>query len=349
MLLSIQGCISKAQILSKENLLEDIEFLNNAITAGHPVTLNAAWTNKLNSFKSNLENQQLTKYSAFEYENIIREALTKVGCAHTKIKESPISKIYQNQIGENKYIPIRCFADSTGLYIIDGKLKNNDIPIVFPVKINSINNLSAQEIINKLLVFQPVDGTQKTLGYAIINDYSEILIRRCFIGTDDFTIKYKKSNGETDELKIKAVKEYSPDKFQHFQPKSTPLISEKFITLFRLTSNTMYLRIKSMDYDNYKKINKEIFQKTISKGIENLVIDLRNNGGGTPKSSLDFLSYIISDTLSQTDYRSKGDVSHYLSSKLKLLGVWFWAQITPHQKTDSGTKYITNVTHPKNM
>ncbi len=199
-----------------------------------------------------------------------------------------------------------------------------------------------------MLVFQPSDGTQKTLGYSIINDYSELLIRRCFIGTDDFTIIYEKNNGEIGELKTKAVKEYLPDKFKYFQPKSNPLISEKFIELFRLSSNTIYLRIKSMDYNNYKKINKEIFQKTISNGVKNLVIDLRDNGGGTPKSSFDFLSYILFDTLSQTDYKPKGGVSHYLSSKLKLLGVWFWAQITPHHKTELGTKYITNVTYPKN-
>ncbi len=345
--LCMLGCNSSSQILSKDKLIEDLIYLNTAITEGHPVTLNKAWTNELDSYISHVQNQSLGKLTAFEYENSIREALCKVGCSHTKIEESPMAELYREQIGENKYLPVRCFADSSGLYILDAEFNDNNPQIDLPIKVISINDMPATEIINKLIIYQPVDGHQKTLGYSIINDYSEILIRRCFIGTDDFRIKYQKTNDEIAEINIKAVKNYSPNKFQYFQPKSNSLISAKSVELFNLTQNTMYLKIKSMDYGNYKKVNEKIFQQLDDKPIKTLVIDLRGNGGGSTRSTLDFLSYILSDTLSQIDFRPKGNAGKYLSSKLKLAGVWFWEKTTRHKVTDSGIKYITNLTYPK--
>jgi len=339
---------SNSQSLSKLELLEDLKFLNDAIKSGHPITLNKAWTNELDSFIIEITNQHLPEISAFEFENIVREALCKIACSHTKIVESPLAKIYNSQIGENKYLPIRCFANSSGLYIIGAKLQYAQ-KIEFPLKIISINRLSAKEIIDKLLIYQPADGYQKTLGYSIINDYSEILIRRCFIGTDHFTIKYENINCEEDEFEIKAVKEYSSEKFQFFKPKSNSLINSSNIRMSPLNTNTMYLSMKSMDYDNYETINKEIFHQLNDNSIEHLVIDLRGNGGGPPKSSLDFLSYILPDTLSQIDIRPFGNVSKYLSSKLKLVGVWLWDKTTPHSKTDFGIKYTTNITYPKKL
>ena len=347
LVLCVPGCKSSSQNLSKVNLIEDLLYLHNAITEGHPVTLNKAWYNELNSFITHVENHSIENLSAFEYENIIREALCKVGCSHTKIEESSIAKIYQEQIGENKYLPFRCFADSSGLYIIDVRF-NDDYPqIELPIKVISINGLSDLEIINKLIVYQPVDGHQKTLGYSIINDFSEILIRRCFIGINDLRIRYKNNNNKVSELKINSVKEYSPNRFQYFQPDSNDLIGDNAIDLFNLNQNSMYLKIKSMDYNNYEKTNKEIFQRIDENETENLVIDLRGNGGGSTKSTFDILSYILSDTLSQIDYRPKGNVEKYLSSKVKLVGVWFWDKITRHYETDFGIKYITNVTYPK--
>ncbi len=347
-ILCMLGCNSNSQILSKDKLIEDLIYLNNAVAEGHPTTLNKAWTNELGSYISYVQNQSPGELTAYEYENSIRKALFIVGCSHTKIEESPLTEIYLEQIGDNKYFPARCFADSSGLYILDAEFNDNNSPqIDLPIKVISINDMPAMEIINKLIIYQPVDGHQKTLGYSIINDYSEILIRRCFIGSNDFRIKYINPNDEIDEISIKALKNYSPGKFQYFQAKSNLIISEKAIELSKLTANTMYLKIRSMDYANYKKVNKKIFQHLDSSSINNLVIDLRGNGGGSTKSTLDFLSYILADTLSQIDLKPNGDAGKYLSSKLKLTGVWFWEKITRHNKTDSGIEYITNITYPK--
>jgi hypothetical protein len=345
--LSIFGCRSQSQPLTKVNLTEDLAFLNKAIIAGHPVQLNESWNNELVAFITTIENQSTIDYAAFEYENIIREALSIVGCSHTVIKESPISKIYYSEIGENKYLPVRCYADSTGLYMLEASIERGKDSLIFPLNVLSINGISTKEIINKLLIYQPVDGHQQTLGYAIINKYAQILLRRCFIGTDDFTIQYQQSDETTGEFNIKAVNEYSPDEFRYFEPQSTPVLSNDLIGLFPLNQTSMYLRLKSMDYTQYKKTNATIFQHLNEKKIKNLIIDLRGNGGGKPESALYFLSYTLTDTLSQIDLRPNGNVSKYLRSKLKLIGVWFWAQITSQNQTESGTEYITNVTYPK--
>jgi C-terminal processing protease CtpA/Prc len=102
-----------------------------------------------------------------------------------------------------------------------------------------------------------------------------------------------------------------------------------------------------MNYDNFRSINQRIFKEIFDKHTDNLVVDIRGNGGGTPKSTLDFLSYILPDTLSQIDIRPSGKASSFLSSKLKLVGVWMWDKTNHHTRSDMGTIYTTRVTYPK--
>ncbi len=346
-ILPLYGCYPMAQVLSHDDLIRDLNYLNNAINEGHPIILNKAWTNELQPFIKKLKNQPFDKLSAFEYEYVIREALSIVGCAHTIITESPLSELYKKQVGENKYLPIRFFADSSGLYAIESSLEINGSTLNFPIKIYSINNLSAKEIIDKLANYQAVDGHQKTMGFAIINKYSEILIRQLFIGTDEFSVKYHRDDGTLGEWKVNAVMNYDRETSNHsaFQLPKAPI--ESTINLYKIEPNSVFLEMKTMSYNNYKKSHAAVFEYIITNEIQNLIIDLRGNGGGQPKISLDFLSYILSDTLAQMDIRPKGNVHKHLKSKLKLLGVWLWDKVTKHEQTDSGIIYITNVTLPQ--
>ena len=344
---SFFGCVSHSQELSKNALLEDLNFFEKAIQAGHPITLNKAWTNALRPFIDSLSESENNDLTPFEYEWEIRKALSLTGCAHTVIKASPLGEKYRNQIGENIFLPFRFYGDTSGLYMIEGKGPEKGSDPEFPVKIVSINGVSAKEIMEPMLNYQSADGYQKTLGYAIVNKYAHILIRRQFVGTDDFTMQYIDKNGALSVYKFKAVDEYAPGGFQYFQPKSEPLLSEHHIGLYVLDPNSMYLSIQSMDYPDYASLNERIFSRIMLENTQNLVIDLRNNGGGTPKSALDLLSYFMSDTLSQIDIRPNGNVSKFLNSKIKLIGVWLWDKITPHHRTDGGTAYVTNVTYPK--
>jgi hypothetical protein len=345
--LGLQSCNTNAQTWTKGGLIEDLLFLNNAVNAGHPITLNSAWSNNLDSIISEVEQGTSISIPAYDYENVLRKALRTIACAHTYILDSPLSNVYFEEIGANKYLPLRCFADSSGLYLLDfsSEMELEDIEI--PVKITTINGVDAQLIIEQLMFYQPVDGQQKTLAYALINKFSHILLRRIFIDEDEININYISADGKTGNIDLKAVAEFASAEFQYYESNTAPIFSKDFIELHQLNQTTMYLQIKSMDYNDYRITNAEIFRQLSENGISNLIIDIRGNSGGRPESSFDLLSYTYSGTLTQIDLRPHGNVNEYLSSRLKLAGVWFWDKITPSKVTACGIEYYTNKSYPK--
>ncbi|MCF8381125.1 MAG: hypothetical protein K9H49_16245 [Bacteroidales bacterium] len=346
-LLCFSSCNSQYQSLNKTSLQEDLEFLNDAIKAGHPIGLNKASTPNLDRFIASIEESVAKDYSAYKYENIIRDALFNLGCAHTNIKGSPLSEIYINQMEGRPYFPFRCFADSSSLFLIESASQSDYDGLEYPLKVLSINKTPTKEIIETLLHYSPVDGKQLSLGYNILNKNSEILIRRHFIGTSDFNIKYLNKQGIIGQIKAPALENIKNNQFKFYIPDSNPVIAEDKISLYKLRNNSALVKIKSMNYENYKEVNHNIFNYLQSNNTENLIIDLRSNGGGQPKAAFDFLSYILPDTLSQIDILPRGKVSKNLHSKLKLTGVFFWKIITPHNKMMDKTVFTTNTTYPK--
>jgi hypothetical protein len=62
----------------------------------------------------------------------------------------------------------------------------------------------------------------------------------------------------------------------------------------KLTPKTTFIKLKSFDYPFVEKIEKLIFDnQTLIKNSENLIVDLRDNGGGTTNAFAPLLPYIM--------------------------------------------------------
>lgn len=103
--LYLYSCNSNSQCTTGDELIEDLKYLHQAVLTGHPVTINQNWTDSLGTLIEELKGSKSDIFSAFNYENKVREALTKTGCSHTTIKKSPLKEIYFNEIGEKNIYP----------------------------------------------------------------------------------------------------------------------------------------------------------------------------------------------------------------------------------------------------
>jgi len=292
--------LTSTQSLPKKELIEDLNYLNEAVITTHPIILNPSWSNRLDSLVKNIELTEREEISVFDYDNAIREAVSLIGCVHTAVMKSPYQDLLTEKIhemGNYYFFPLRLFVDSSDLYIIDLESNNVDSSFQFPFQVDSINGIGSKELIYALSVHIPQDGYQKTFANKILNVHGGYSLKRHFYDMNDILIKGKTADGERIELNVEAVQRFDNRRFMYYQPEGKPILKEKDVSFFDLGPETAYLKLESVIYENYPTIHDTIFEYLASNKKKNLIIDLRGNSGGSQRVSLDFLTHLSSDSL----------------------------------------------------
>jgi len=288
---------SAQNLVPKKELIEDLNYLNKAVVNTHPITLNPTWSNKLDSFINSIEQIEGEEISVFDYDNSIREAVSLLGCVHTVVMKSPFQDLLFDEMGNYYFFPLRLFVDSSGLYVIDLDSTSLNSSIQFPFQVDSINGIGSQELIYAMGVHIPQDGYQKTFANKILNEHGAYSLRRYFYDVNDLLIKGKTADGEKITLNVGAVQKYDNRRFRHYQPEGKPIVKTKDVSFFDLGSESAYLKLESVIYENYPLIHDTIFEYLVSNKKKNLIIDLRGNSGGSQRVYLDFLTHLSSDSL----------------------------------------------------
>ncbi len=194
--------------------------------------------------------------------------------------------------------------------LIDGKwlvnIDSNEFPL--GTEIIAINDEGIYKIIQELYLYFPTDGnnlTGKRIG--LMTSFSKYY-RLNFGLTQKFKIKYINPISkqlETKNIESVGYKTYlknfrsmhsmSVDQFYYADLKENQKYNYK-----QLDSNTGILTIHTFDMGNettkehkkYKQFLDSIFVDIKTKGIKNLIVDVRNNGGGTDPNDLVTYSYL---------------------------------------------------------
>ena len=348
-LFCVSSNISAQNLVPKKELIEDLNYLNQAVVKTHPIIINPTWNNKLDSFVDSIEQIEGAEISAFDYDHAIREAISLIGCVHTCVITSPFQGLLSEKIeetGNYTFFPLRLFVDTTGLYIIDLECNSLDSPIQFPFQVDSINGIGSKELIYSMSVHYPQDGYQKTLAYKILSEHGAYFLRRHFYNVNSILIKGRSEDGEKIALNVEAVQMYDNKIFRYYQPDGKPILKEKYVSLFDLGAESAYLKLETVMYENYQMIHKTIFEYLASNKKKNLVIDLRGNGGGSQIVYLDFLSHLSSDSLriemvkrDESGLKFFNKKGHKDKPSKKIYN--------RSEKIENGTKYFINPLPPK--
>ena len=238
-----------------------------------------------------------------QFRKVLSYVVSKIDCGHTSVKPS---KYYFRHIDSSRFkifpLSLKFWEDTA---TVSANLNRTDSVLRRGTVIVSVNNKSIKEITDTLFEYLPADGYNRTHKFQTLsnrgffgNSYTSI-----FGLSDKYSINYLDSIGEVKSITVPI---YDPLKDSANRPSRRPSVSptqkERKESL-RLSARQLRVdpenKTAVMDLNTFsrgfglKRFFRRSFRQLHENEIENLVIDLRGNGGGNVMNSTQLSKYLI--------------------------------------------------------
>ncbi len=269
-------------------LKEDVKFLFKNLEEIH---LNLyMFTDKqvMDSMVTNVVNKLSVPMTAFQFWELVQPIVAKIGDGHTFLR-LPYSyrKRYLNNGG--KILPMDIYINNNHIFV--RKNNSSDSTLSVNSEILSINNIESNKILKNLREY--IGGALVALkNNNIMRFFTYYLWRRYGFG-ENFAIKYISSkndkyyNKNFSGITLKKLESLTPRVAGNYKKWTFKVLPDKQIGIFDIRTFAT-----SKEFDEFAKFLKSSFAKIQELGIQNLIIDVRNNGGGESKLLEKLIDYL---------------------------------------------------------
>jgi len=279
---------------SVKQVLEDIDYTEKYLTKFHPDPFRYISKDSLHAFVLTIKAKIDTPLTEMQIRFCIKQIVAKIGCGHTDVSSS---KHYAKAVQKlNRAIfPLNTFlADTSHLYVLNNLSKDSSISV--GDEIISIDKRPVKTILKRIYTTYTTDGyneTYKTKG--IRYDNFKYYYSFCYGFHTPYFVDIKDDKGKITRHTLDALSSL----------KDTVILPKKdSVTYIRQTKKCKYFITKDpkpiavIDIDGFsgghwRRFMRRTFKDIRKKNITNLVIDLRDNGGGKIALGMNFLSYLI--------------------------------------------------------
>jgi hypothetical protein len=287
---------------SPAQLKQDAELIKNIVMSMHPVigVYNSRdfYLNLFDTYIGSLKDSLNEKQFRIKTKIILDE----LHCGHT---EALLSRAYYKEAAKQTYnfspyffIPIK-----NKVYMLAALNKKKDTLLKKGVEIISINGISTDSILRYSKRFISSDGFNQTGKEHYLQLGFNAFYPSLFGRPDTFTVDYLSGNT------LKRVK-YRSIKLKTIPPLPLEIKTDSSFKHYHLANMqfgyldednvTMHLKLRSFSRKRSKMAYRKIFRKLKKNKTENLILDLRNNGGGSIENCYNLLSYLLDTAQTQT-------------------------------------------------
>ncbi|WP_166921339.1 S41 family peptidase [Flavobacterium poyangense] len=288
--------------IKKEDYIADLKLIKEIIETQHPdpfrFVSKKQWDNNFNTSIKNLEK----KYSYLDFLN----NLPKINDGHLSV--SAPEEFYTTYIKEKLlYFPIPLLLEGNRLFV---NVKCAEIPYLSEV--TAINGKITSDIIKQISSHFQGEGTIKTgIENLISDDFGSYYCFYMEPYANKFDVEFKDPSGQKSEkvtLKASNYYDFSYKNSQKSSPVNRAEINSTIDYQFYKEQFTGKLTINTFDLSEdivYQNIS--VFFKRINKeGYKNVIIDIRNNGGGDPRMAAILYSFISKNNFeNKFNYKAK--------------------------------------------
>jgi Peptidase family S41 len=284
-------------LYSVVDLKSDFNIFRSALEEGHPGIYRYNSKGTMNSIFDAAEISITRPMGEREFKILLSKITSQIGCGHLAVLAP---KIDQDKFDkEATAIPFQPYYSDGRLSVLTNFSEIQDNGFV-GARIMSINGHSTSDILKAMFAIMPADGNNKTYKYRNLT-YSRYFTRYFYFLYGDtafYTVEYSSGAGvKTAKLaglpfgELNAIRDKKYPRHFLSDPLEFKLEDDK---------KTAYLKIESFDGDvleqkqiDFPKFLQSAFNRIDSNKIKTLIIDLRNNHGGTDEFGKLLFSYLI--------------------------------------------------------
>lgn len=327
---------------SKETLREDYTFLRNVLQEKHPSLYWYTPKDSMDFFFN--EGYKAITDSMTELQfgwKIIAPLTATIHCGHTSFSMSR----GWNKFIKNKHIPsfplhLKVWADTM---VVVNNLNRKDSVIKRGTIITSINGLRSDDIISRMFDFMVEDGYSDNVNYIRLSASFPYFHRNIFGLYKTYSVGYVDSTGAEKNI-ILPYFEPPADSLDK-RKKNVPGIKEKKLNRKEKLENIRSLQINSstaiMTINTFTKAHlhhffKSSFRRLKKEKIQNLIVDIRANGGGDIENYVLLTKFLrktpfkVADTAYAISKSFRPYTSHVTSGFFNNLGLF----LITHKKQD---------------
>jgi C-terminal processing protease CtpA/Prc/predicted small lipoprotein YifL len=288
------------QKLSAAQQRADLTLLQNILEANHP---SLYWYTPKDSVDAYFANTHATLKDSLterEFKNKVAWVISKIRCGHTVVRHS---KKYAHYFEKHRQpvfpLSIKIWDDSA---VVLSNLNRNDSLLKRGTIITGINRYPIKTLIDSMCQLVGTDGYSTNFKYQLISFNFPAYYRNSFGLDSQYTIHYIDTTGKR---KTTIVKNYRPphDSImpRHVLPEN-PITKRELRKLNTLSKRNMVidtalhtaiLSVNTFSEGHLQGFYKRSFREIRKNGLQNVVIDLRQNSGGSVLLSTKLTQYLV--------------------------------------------------------
>ncbi|MGN6617448.1 MAG: S41 family peptidase [Ilyomonas sp.] len=224
-----------------------------------------------------------------QFKNKVAWAVSKIRCGHTSVRTSE-NYVHAVRRAKQPVFPLSIKTWKDSMVVLNSAFKNDSVFKQGTI-ITSINGLSNKQILDSIFQIIGTDGYSNNFKSQLISFNFPAYYKSVFGLSKDYAIGYIDSN---DVVKTATICNYDPIadtlKQKPFSKETPPtLTGRERRKLKRLrtrslqidsASSTAYMRVTTFSYHGLDRFFRRSFKELKQEDIQNLIIDLRENGGG---------------------------------------------------------------------
>jgi hypothetical protein len=256
----------------------------------------------------------------------LKVLMANIRCIHTNIT---LDDEYENYVNNtSSVLPLSVFVDEAHRIYVTKCHSNDTIPLQSEVL--SINGQPAAEILRQLFQSIPADGYVETVKRLVLNHHFALWYQT-IIGMPEYHTVTVKNNDAVETYTLKGT---TKNVFPTYSIVESAHVKQ---LQFTVHDNTGILVIHSFaksvirkNGQNYKKFIRTTFKTLNKKQVQNLVIDLRYNTGGTDANASFLASHFFDKPFR---YWQKIEVTEAIANEIKGLNRLFYKKPIRHDTT----------------
>ena len=289
-----------ARLYSVRELREDLNYLRNRYERHNPNLYLYTSPEKFDRYFDSLSEHITAPMTDMEFYRYIGSLTSFIKDGHTSVFPNDDCEWWYGD--QEKFLPL--LVTCNGDRIISDLNASDDRVIPDGSEIISINSRSSADILRIMRSYAPRDGYNTTRVNWILNNFFTYFYCYCVEDTSRFNITYITPDGKLMQhsQKAMAVDPMWDNAYTYYPARYDKGRRDSALSLRYMNDSAVaVLRIKTFDKHGFKAMGEgsfrsrihELFLQIATSGAQNLIVDVRDNGGGNPEYARYVVAHLI--------------------------------------------------------